>query len=131
MGRYCPLQKYFFIANPTYKWQFQHDPFFNALFDEKLNDDNEVVYLDLASAYHYLNTSNINELENHPDMKTLLKSPWLRLRVLEDELLGDCVEGAGSKTCTLGQNHGDHRPSMWPPSFSYNKVDRFSRQAIE
>ena len=92
---------------------------------EKVNDDNEVVYIGLASAYHYLDPSNIGGMVDIHETKTLVKSFW-RLQVLEHQILGVYVSGAGSKPCTLV--HGDHRPSMCPPSFSYNKVNQFSRQ---
>ena len=93
----------------------------------KINNDDEVVYIDLASAYHYLDPSNRGEIKNIQDIKTLMESPW-RLKVLEPEILKVHISGDGSKPCTVGGVHGDHRPTMWPPSFSYNKVNKFSRQ---
>ena len=92
---------------------------------EKVNDDDEVVYIDLASAYHYLDPSNRGEMVDIHETKTLVKSFW-RLQLLEHQILGVYVGGAGSKPCTLV--HGDHRPSKGPPSFSYNKVNQFYRQ---
>ena len=92
---------------------------------EKVNDDNEVVDIGLASAYYYLDPSNVGEMDNIHETKILVLSFW-RLQVLEHQILGVYVRGAGSKPCTLV--HGDHRPSKGPPSFSYNKVNQFSRQ---
>ena len=96
----------------------------------KINNDDEVVYIDLASAYHYLDPSNIGEIKNIQDIKTLMESPW-RLKVLELEILKVHISGDGSKPCTVGGVHGDHRPTMWPATFSYNKVNQFSRQVMK
>ena len=41
----------------------------------KINDDNEVVYIDLASAYHYLDPSNRGEMVDIHETKTLVTSP--------------------------------------------------------
>ena len=96
----------------------------------KINNDDEVVYIDLASAYHYLDPSNRGEMVDIHETKTLVTSPW-RLEVLEHQILGVYVSGANSKPCAVGGVHGDHRPTMWPPSFSNNKVNQFSRQVTK
>ena len=64
---------------------------------EKVNDDNEVVYIGLASAYYYLDPSNVGEMDNIHEIKTLMTLPW-RLQILEHEILGVYVSGADSKT---------------------------------
>ena len=99
---------------------------------EKVKYDNEVVYIGLASTYHYLDPSNIGGMVDIHETKILVLSFW-RLQVLEHQILGVYVSDsdAGSKPCTVGGVHGDHRPYMCPPSFSYNKVNQFSRQVTK
>ena len=111
------------MTNARYKWRYS-----TPCVMEKVNDDNEVVYIGLASEYYYLHPSNIGEMDNIHEIKTLVKSTWL-LQVLKHQILGVYVMGAGSKPCTLV--HGDHRPSKGPPSFSYNQVNQFSRQVMK
>ena len=50
-------------------------------------------------------------MENINKIKTLVKSLW-RLQVLEHQVLGVYVSGAGSKPCTVGGVHDDDRPTM-------------------
>ena len=40
---------------------------------EKVNDDNEVVYIGLASAYYYLDPSNVGEMDNIHAIKTTIE----------------------------------------------------------
>ena len=42
---------------------------------EKVNDDDEVVYIDLTSAYHFLDPSNRGEMVDIHETKTLVTSP--------------------------------------------------------
>ena len=63
-----------FIDNARYKWRLPHGPSFDALSDGKGKYDDEVVYIDLTSAYHFLDPSNRGEMENIHEIKTLVKS---------------------------------------------------------
>ena len=111
----------------TYNWQYKHSPYLDASFYQDLDKNGESVYVDWASLYHYYNTTDRNAIEamlNYgPDFSQARDTPW-RLRVLEDEILGEC--GTGSYNCTNGFGKRKKRTVgslMWQQVLpSYTKV---------
>ena len=128
------LHLFQFLVPGDYSWNFKGGPNLDASYFEWLNPDNDFIYRDLASLNHYFNLSGNDMLEDvlqieafaatlsTDEANAMLNFIW-NLRILEDELTGEC--GSGAKNCSADLLTAVRRKrsvhSAWQ-SYNYQKV---------
>ena len=121
----------------NYSWHFKGSPYLDASYYPAEDPDGELIYRDFASLNHYFNLSGddiiqtADELQAYSDtlsqqeLTNAMGFIW-NLRILEDEIIGEC--GSGVVNCSLFDNSYStavrkkrNIHSAWQ-TLSYNKV---------
>jgi hypothetical protein len=120
-----------FAVRGTYNWHFEQEPFVDAMFHyygPTEGTDGDEGYADLASLNQYFNLKGpevLVSIEKYPpenisptELEKWLQDPW-KLRVFEDEILGEC--GSGAQNCSLTRQNGQTAPRRRKRSASTGK----------